>query len=209
MNPWGLMEGSGAGNERARLAGVIISDTHIRQLLRALTGSELPAGSVQLRSAPFNGEFAMLSYDAESRVTRVNGSSLRGDTLSDEDWSGLAGIVRPDLEVFSAGWIDNGDAYYFSHHDEARFPVWRIVFDDPQQTRYYFAAHSAELVSKVDANRRWYRWLFLALHRADFSQWMRSRPTWDLVLLPLLFGAAVGAVTGTYLGIRRLRRQKL
>jgi hypothetical protein len=117
--------------------------------------------------------------------------------------------LRPETEVLSAGWIDRGDAYYYSHHQAVRFPVWRIVYDDAQQTRYYFDPDSAELISKVDANRRWHRWLFLALHRGDFSAWIRFRPVWDIMLLPLLFGVSAGALTGAYLGIRRLVRQKL
>jgi hypothetical protein len=84
--------------------------------------------------------------------------------------------------------------------------VYRIIFDDDEQTRYYFEAAGGQLVMKIDKNRRWYRWLFEALHRGDLSAMLRSRPVWDIWLLPLLFGVTVGALTGAYLGIRRLFR---
>ena len=47
---------------------------------------------------------------------------------------------------------------------------------------------------------------FHALHRGDFSRLLRSRPIWDLFMLPLMLGVTIGAITGTWIGIRRLVR---
>ena len=108
--------------------------------------------------------------------------------------------------MLDEGWINQGDSYYFSHHDKVTFPVYRIVFDDQEQTRYYFEANGGQLVSKIDKNGRWNRWIFHALHRGDLSKLIRSRPVWDILMLPLLFGVTLGAVTGAYMGVRRLFR---
>jgi hypothetical protein len=35
---------------------------------------------------------------------------------------------------------------------------------------------------------------------------MRQRPLWDLILLPLLIGVTVGALTGVWMGYRRLAK---
>lgn len=51
---------------------------------------------------------------------------------------------------------------------------------------------------------RGYRWWFSALHRGDFAAVVRARPVWDVVVLVLLLGVTVNAVTGTLLGPRRL-----
>ncbi len=102
--------------------------------------------------------------------------------------------------------IETGDNYYFSHHEQVSFPVYRIVFDDEERTRYYFDADTAELIQKYDSDRRWNRWLFLGLHRGDFTSLMRRRPLWDLILLPLLIGVTVGALTGVWMGYRRLAK---
>ncbi len=84
--------------------------------------------------------------------------------------------------------------------------MYRVIFDDAERTRFYFDAGTAELVAKVDSQRRWYRWLFLALHRGDFNSVFRQRPLWDVLLLTLLAGVTVGSATGLWLGVRRLRR---
>ena len=34
---------------------------------------------------------------------------------------------------------------------------------------------------------------------------MRARPTWDIIVLTLMFGGLASAVTGFYLAIRRIR----
>jgi hypothetical protein len=110
------------------------------------------------------------------------------------------------VPVRQAGVLDSGDNFYFSHHEEVSFPVYRIVFDDTEQTRYYFDTKSAELIQKVDSDRRWNRWLFLGLHRGDFTSLMRQRPLWDLILLPLMVGVTIGAITGVWMGYRRLTK---
>ena len=101
-------------------------------------------------------------------------------------------MIGPGISILESGFIDSGDNYYFSHHDEAAFPAYRIVLDDAEQTRYYFDATTAELIQKYDRDRRWNRWLFLGLHRGDFTTLLRQRPLWDLFMLPLLIGVIVG-----------------
>ena len=102
--------------------------------------------------------------------------------------------------------INSGDSYYFNHHAEVSFPVYRIVYDDAGRTRYYLDPTTAELIQKVDSDRRWNRWLFEGLHRGDFTASMRRRPIWDLILLPLMIGVTVGAITGVWKAYRRLRQ---
>ena len=183
-----------------------ISSIELTALLNVLPDAELPPDTVRLRSAPFDGEFAVLAYDSTSRVTRLNGATLERGPLPENVWSKLPQLLRPETTVLDAGWIDQDDSYYFSHHDKVTLPAYRIIFDDDEQTRYYFEADGGELVSKVDKNGRRYRWLFHALHRGDLSRLTRSRPFWDILMLPLLFGVTLGAVTGAYMGIRRLFR---
>ena len=64
---------------------------------------------------------------------------------------------------------------------------------------------SGALLQRLDADRRWHRWLFAGLHRIDFAQWLRVRPLWDMIVLGLLLGGAGVSLTGVYLALRRLR----
>ncbi len=206
MNPWGALEGAGSFEERSRLRGNPISAARIIGFVEALGSNSLPTGTVQIRSARLDGAFAMIAKDSVGHATRLSGATLRPDPLAENVWSRVAELVGPDKTVRESGMIETGDNYYFSHHEQVSFPVYRIVFDDAERTRYYFDADTAELIHKYDSDRRWNRWLFLGLHRGDFTSLMRRRPQWDLILLPLLIGVTVGALSGVWMGYRRLAK---
>lgn len=148
----------------------------------------------------------MIAKDSAGHAIRLSGATLRRDPLPENVWSRVAKLVGSDKTVRESGMIETGDNYYFSHHEQVSFPVYRIVFDDAERTRYYFDADTAELIQKYDSDRRWNRWLFLGLHRGDFTSLMRRRPLWDLILLPLLIGVTGGALTGVWMGYRRLAK---
>jgi hypothetical protein len=206
MNPWGAFEGGGSFEERSRLQGSPISSAELIDFVGVLDSNSLPTGTVQLRSAPLDGAFAMIAMDSAGHASRLSGATLRPDPLPENVWSQVAELVGPGKSVRESGMIETGDNYYFSHHEQVSFPVYRIVFDDAERSRYYFDADTAELIQKYDSDRRWNRWLFLGLHRGDFTSLMRRRPLWDLILLPLLIGVTVGALTGVWMGYRRLAK---
>jgi hypothetical protein len=204
MNPWGAFEGDSGSEERSRLARGSISAAQLTDIVKALDRSTLPEGTVQLDSAMVDSELALLARDKTGNAIRLNGATLQPEPLPRAIWQRIANLVRPDTPVLQAGFIDAEDNYYFSHHEKVTLPVYRIVFDDAEQTRYYFHTTTAELLQKYDSDRRWNRWLFLGLHRGDFTSFMRRRPIWDLILLPLMLGVTVGAVTGVWMAYRRL-----
>ena len=206
MNPWGAFEGDGGFDEHSRLQGGAISSAEVSEIVEALGDAALPRGTVQLSSAMIGGKLALIAKDSMGRATRLNSATLRPEPLPEQTWSRVAELVGPDKTVRESGLIESGDNYYFSHHEEVSFPVFRIVFDDTERTRYYFDTESAELIRKVDSDRRWNRWLFLGLHRGDFTSLMRQRPIWDLILLPLMIGVTIGAITGVWMGYRRLTK---
>jgi hypothetical protein len=105
--------------------------------------------------------------------------------------------------------ITQEDDYYFTHHSQiAQLPAYRLVLGDTDHTRYYFDAVTGQLVRKVDAPARGYRWLHEGLHRLDFTATLRSRPIWDAVMLVLMAGVTLSTVAGTWLGIRRMRPRR-
>ena len=103
------------------------------------------------------------------------------------------------------------DAYYFAfgiaeRRDPPPFPVYRIILNDAEHMRYYLDPGTGQLLRKVDADGRGYRWLFSGLHRLDFSAWLRLRPLWDIIVLALLLGGIGLTATGTYLALSRIKR---
>ncbi len=206
MNPWGAFEGDSGSAERNRLHGSTVSSAELANIIETLSHTDLPEGTVQLRSVQLDGVLALVASDSTGHVTRLNASTLQPDPLPRIIWSRIADLTKPDSPVQTAGFIESGDKYYFSHHEAVSFPAYRIVFDDAERTRYYFDATTAELIKKYDSDRRVNRWLFLGLHRGDFTSLMRGRPLWDLILLPLMIGVTIGAISGVWMGIRRLRK---
>ncbi len=204
MTPWGLFASEGASAERQAIQGMTISASDLSFMLESLPVVTLPKNTVRIRSAPYDGDFAVLALGTDNAVSRLHGHSLDADPLDDEDWSRLPALLAPESDVIEAGWITKDDEFYFSHHEKVELPVYRIIVDDAEHTRYYHHRKSAELIRKVDAGARGFRWWFHALHRGDFATLSQKRPLWDFIMLPLLIGVTIGAITGVYLGFRRL-----
>lgn len=204
MNPWGALEGRSFATERERLRGRALTTGDITAVLDSLASHAPPAGTVRLDSTLVDGRLSLLAWDARGRRRLLDSRFLKPIGLSDEVFE-TAGIrMRPDVTIASSEWIESDDAYYFSHHEALPLPVYRIGYADGE--RFYLDAVSGALVRAVDAERQWYRWLFEALHRGDFARVTRMRPVWDAFMLPLLFGVTLVALTGTWMGIRRLTR---
>lgn len=204
MNPWGALEGRSFATERDRLRGSALSTADISAVLESVRSRELPEATVRLDSTVVDGRLSLIAWDDRGQRRLLDPGSVEPIGLSDRVFEKSGSRMRPDVPVASSGWIESDDAYYFNHHEAMPLPVYRIRYVDGE--RFYLDAVSAELVRAVDAERQWYRWLFEALHRGDFARVLRMRPVWDAFMLPLLFGVTLVALTGTWMGIRRLTR---
>ena len=102
--------------------------------------------------------------------------------------------------------ITSYDAYYYARPGrELELPVWRVRFADADNSAMYLDPVSGKPVGYVFTTSRVYRWLRDGLHSFDFSP-VNRRPLWDAVLLPLMLGGTIAAITGVWLSMRRLRR---
>jgi hypothetical protein len=212
VNPWGFLETGSSENEQRRLAGTSIKPDALKAVLEALQRSAQSAQArpaVRIESSLFGGEFALVSYGPDGEFVRLDPETLDPWPVTQQDLARSAAMLSTaSAPVASATMMSGEDNYYFSHHEKVRLPVYRVILDDGDRTRYYLHPDTGRLLMKVDANGRRYRWLFGALHRGDFAGWLRRRPLWDVALGCLLLGVTVSAVTGTYLGGRRLVRNR-
>ena len=123
----------------------------------------------------------------------------------------VRGLAKSDIEAAQLQ-LDNGpasvdllrsdDDYYYSHHEQREFPVYRVTY--PDGGRFYISAATGTLLRFADSNARWYRWVFNAFHAGDFNAAARSRPVWDIFMLVLLLGVTIGVGTGTWMGFKRV-----
>jgi len=204
VNPFGAFESRGFFVENQRLRGAAVHFEQAGAFVSALPGEEIPASAVRLDVSVVGGQLYAIASGKEAQRVRLNARTLNPETLPENFFSRAAGIMRPDVPIAEAGWLTEGDAYYYSHHVERRFPVYRIRYEDGE--RFYLDGETGELAYAADQNRQWLRWIFLALHRGDFSALVRSRPIWDLMMWPLMLGVTIGAITGTWMGFQRMAR---
>jgi hypothetical protein len=204
MNPWGLLEGEGAGAELAQLRGGTLSVADVDGMLQALqSSSNLPDTTAKVELRPVLGEALLFAVSADGSRTRIDPATLQPLVLPADTLQRAAALLLPGESV-QATLMTEPDAYYYSHHEVVQLPVWRVMREDGAGARYYLNPQSGALLRKVDRARRWTRWLFSALHRGDFSVLARSRPVWDLFMWPLLLGVTATCATGFLMGMRRL-----
>ena len=92
-----------------------------------------------------------------------------------EDLPALAALLDPARSHHERGPpLETPDDYYFGLREKPRLPVYRVILDDADRTRYYLDPRTGELLQKTDRNSRLYRWLFEAVHRWDFAVALRT-----------------------------------
>lgn len=190
MQPWGFLE-SGPDHGRERLAGAV----SLGQVKAAIVAAKAEGVTTrQLQLAPLDGAVFLLAdaarFDAAARPAPLSAGAL-------------AAAARRLGPVASATLIREGDAYYYSHHEEVRLPAYRVVLRDG--VRYYLDPASARVLARVDAPARGYRWLHLGLHRLDFVPGLDRGAGWAAAMTLLLVFAGAGVATGVWLAWRRVR----
>ncbi len=207
MNPWGMLESAGAGAEAARLGDAEMTVADIEAWIGAIAAHPWPRETVSIRTAALLGKPYLLIYGRDGAVERVDPTTMTAAPLGERELAEAAERLADGRAIESATLLEHEDAFYYSHHETRPLPVYRVVLDDTEHTRYYLDPASGALLGKVDSSARWYRWLFAGLHRLDFAAAFRQRPAWDLLMLGLLGGVTAVCFTGTYLGVRVLRRR--
>jgi hypothetical protein len=204
MTPWRFLQSRSFAAESDALQGEFLAAERLTRMLARLPDRHWPPGTVRLEASVGNGEPYWLAWNARGESIRFDAERDTQAPIGDSFFEQAATRLRPSVTVRSQGWIGHADEYYFDHHDRKRFPAYRIIFADGE--RFYLDASSGRLQLAVDRSWKNYRWLFGALHRGDFAAAVRRRPLWDVVMLTLLSGVTASAVTGTWLGARRLLR---
>jgi uncharacterized iron-regulated membrane protein len=202
MNPWGFLEGRGGGGEIARLEGPLPMWGEVRTSLAAVQARSVDA--VSLTTAPLAGKLFWIVTGPDGTVTRLDASGNPAP-LSEPELAEAAARIVGANGISAQGMLHEEDAYYFSHHDRVALPVYRIIANDAENTRYYLDPTSGALLRRADSDARWHRWLFAGFHRLDFAAWLRTRPVWDIIVITLMLGGVAGSVTGFYLAVRRIR----
>jgi len=199
MNPWDVLASKAGFTEREALTGGPMRWDALSQALAQ--ADALPAGTVRLEAAPFGGQLFLSAIDAQGEATRLDAQGRPAPLAQAELSSALAwapGIASLEL-------MRSEDGYYYAHKQPVRLPVWRAILTDSERTRLYIDPQTGRLLRAVDSNGRIYRWAMHGLHSLDLPG-LRSRPVWDIVVLPLLTLVTLVCATGTWMGVDKVRR---
>ncbi len=206
MTPWGLFDGSGFKAERDRVRDVWIDGPQIVATLQGFSNAQSLDPITRIESAPLNGKLYLLAYRGTD-VQRVDATTLQPAPLQPKDIDQAANQLAGD-QAKQIDFLTAGDDYYYAGHEPRSFPVYRVLVDNTEGTRYYLDPRTADIVVKIGSDERWYRWAFEGLHRWDFSAALRTRPWWDLLVVPLMLGVTLVCFTGVYMGYRRVMPRK-
>ncbi len=198
MNPWGALESRSAITERQILNGADMSVGEVIDLLQA-SAKFVPQNAVRIESAFWLGEPYFVAFDHDGIRFRFNQDGP-ATGLTEQDLIAAQGNL--DYGAAEVALLESGDQYYYNHHQDREFPVYRVIYGNGD--RYYISASSGALLRFADSNAKTYRWVFNALHAGDFHAVARFRPVWDFFMLILLIGVTIGVGTGTWLGFRRI-----
>jgi hypothetical protein len=200
MHPWGFLDSRGVAGERGRLEGSAPRWAAVRASVDALRAHSIDA--VHLSLSRSGGDIYWLATKADGSVTRLEAMGHPAP-IAEPELTTAATRLAATNGIAEQRLISEPDTYFVG--SGGRLPVYRVILDDAENTRYYLDPTTGALLARVDANRRWNRWLFGAIHRLDFSAWVRVRPAWDIILIALMLGGCAVSATGVYLAVRRVR----
>jgi uncharacterized iron-regulated membrane protein len=205
MNPWGFLAERLPGEEQRQLEGRMPQWGEVRSSLDTIRMRPEIADAVSIVSAPLGGQLYWLSKWKDGRITRLDAAG-NVVAVNETDLADAARRIAGPTPISDQGMLGDEDAYYFRRDDAFVLPVYRVVLNDLDNTRYYIDPKTGVLLQRVDSNGRWYRWLFSGPHRMDFASWMRVRPLRDIIILTLMLGGLSLSGAGVYLAFGRIRK---
>jgi hypothetical protein len=202
LNPLGFLADLPRGKQ-LQLAGDPPRWREMRASLDIIRTRAEVADAVSVVSAPLAGRLYWLVKYQDGTGIRLdaNGSAAQLDAFELIAALRIAGVTA----ISEQRVLTDEDAYRL-RRDGAVLPVYRIILNDAEHSRIYLDPNTGALLQRVGAGGRWYRWLFGAPHRLDFAPLVRTRPTWDLIMLALLLGGLGLTLAGISLSLGRIRK---
>jgi len=217
VNPWKVFDAPGAKPDRLAYAG--------GPLVSEAPAGVPEAGHVVARlqeqgHAPREIEWrrvggvmhAMALGAGGPWVVQADGVLAQG--LPEARWREAAARLLPNARIVQAEKITQFDRYYYAREAhtmtgqrERPLPVWRLHFDDANESWVTVDPHTGDIVAQSDRHRRADRWLFAFLHSFDLPQWLAARPAWDAWMVGFSLAGLGMSLTAVVTGWRRLRRK--
>lgn len=207
MTPWGIFDSRmPAAPQIARFAGGPGLEL---DRFPSLESNAVARDAKEVEWLQIGGQgHLVISRSAEDRRVTFDGSSAarKPRALTQRIERALPAFL-PDADVASISVLSSYDDYYYSRHNRYRpLPVYRVEFDDDEETWFDVDASTGQVVLRHTDRSRLGRWLYNGLHSLDFRFLLDRGPLWDVTLVGLSLIGLAFSVTSAVLGWRRLRR---
>jgi len=116
----------------------------------------------------------------------------------------LAQRMMPSAHIAALDIIERDQWSVPQRYDGFR-PLYRIAFDDADNTEIYISSRGGDIVLDTTRTERIWCWLGHVLHWIYFTDLRAEQPLWRQVVLWLSGAGIVGAVSGIWIGILRVR----
>jgi hypothetical protein len=194
----------------SNLDGTIIatSPTHVAQLLRV----HYPVRSIRLTQQ---------SHSAVYVVDQFGSLPTAYDALSLEEITGISGSdaqisagafyrKRYDADTAPNSTVSEIelDQWTVSSSLNPHRPLFRVSFDDAANTELYVPSVTGEVVRDTRRRERMWNWLGANLHWIYPLALRRHGDLWSTVVITLSILGLLAIVTGTLVGIQRIRLRK-
>lgn len=146
MNPWGTLDSSGHDIETKNLTGQQITWNEVKEFVHKLPSRKFPEELVQLEVSTLFGKKNLLAHYASGLNQRLNIDTLVPEEISADNWQLISKALQPNSNIAVALMIENDDTYYYNHHALKTFPVWRVIIDDADKTRYYLDPLNGQII---------------------------------------------------------------
>lgn len=131
------------------------------------------------------------------RVDGVGAAQARAIAMRFGHWSGPARVDRIERDQWTvAGGYD------------VHRPLYKVSFDDPARTTLYVSSKTGEVVLGATSFERVWNWLGAVPHWIYFTELRKDQPAWRQVILWTSGVGVVGALTGMWIGLLRVRLRR-
>lgn len=210
MRPWDIFDSGAPRFTQAQITGEQLDLS--QPLADPQTLLQLARQPVhELQWLPFPGQSVVLALNAQGDATRQDAVTGQPRPLDDNTLQQTVQKAIP-YPIAHIERLEHDDFYYYRREPHTMnggeykpLPVWRVVFDDANQTWLHINPRTGELLGQLDATSRLDRWLFALLHSWDWLPLLRTRPLWDILMLTLGIGGFILSTAGVVIGWRRLK----
>ncbi len=160
-----------------------------------------------LRLISFQGRPYLLALDGEGKSRLLPAwrpEAPAEQSLTTKELTAAAQNLLPGHEPCQMDLLARGGLYLPGWSR----PVLRLVYDDPAETWLYLDPARAEMVRRLDRNRRLNRWLYKFLHCLDLPWLLRHDLLREVLMLALLAGGTLLCLTGPWSWLARRRRRQ-